>query len=530
MSRYQNYFLYLYRILFGMSFCYAAVFVIARQKTFQSGFPRLSMSIEGIFFALAAGCFLVPRFSLPVRLYDEGLILTGSWQFARGLLPYRDFYDIYGPGQMMALGSLFALFGKSLLVARMYDFLLRIALSLLAWGIVRPNLSPVPRVLAHFSLVCWLIGFGNTLSPIVPCFACLFSAVLLLVHSEGGGHTRERFLAGIFAGLAVLFRHDIGTLATLLLAVALWILRPAAGESRTFRRPLVFLSGAILFPLPIYGFLTLVTPFGILWRQLIQMPFSVFPEYRAVPYPSVSGLLSSPAFTVPFYLFPLMLAVSFTLAWVRSGNKEVPFWACAFLACLSASGIPQSLGRSDLAHLIPLALPVIPLFFLAAPRFGGAIRPLQILFALWSFARIPMPPMPELPESIPSGLEEAIQNCPPGPVFVGNRNHDRLTCNQPGLYFLLDRVPGSYFYWFDPGVVTTAAIQTEIIGELESNQVATIVLWDEPPHSEQNRSAEDSRTRILDPYIRDHYRPTADFPPYSVWTRVASPCDRPTIE
>lgn len=527
LSHYQGYYLYLYRILFGMLFCYASIFVLALRKSFHTGFARRASTIlEGLLFALAAGFFLVPRFFLPVRLYDEGLILTGGWQFALGLLPYRDFYDIYGPGQMMALGSLFALFGKSLLLAHAYDFLIRIAISLLAWRIVRPWLSPVSRILVHFSVVCWLIGFANSLSPVYPCLACLFSSVHLLARAEETDRPANRFLGGVFAGLAVLFRHDIGTLVILLLAAALWMLRPSTGKPRTFLRPVVFLGGAILFPLPVYGFLALATPFGILWRQLIQMPFSVFPEYRAIPYPSISGILFSPSFTLPFYLFPLMLVASSAFSWARSSS---PFRTCVFLACLSAGGIPQALGRSDFTHLIPLAMPAIPLFFLAVPP-AGLLRPLQVFFALWSFVRLPMPPRPGIPDSFPTGLAESIRDCPEGPVFIGNRNHDCLVCNQPGLYFLLDRVPGSYFYWFDPGVVTTAPIQSEIACELESKRIATIVLWDEPPHSEPNRSAEDSRTRILDPYIREHYRMSADYPPYSVWTRQADSEDRPLPE
>lgn len=62
------------------------------------------------------------RFAYP---YDEGLILVGATRVLSDDIPYRDFYSIYGPGQFYVLAALFKVFGPSVLVERLWDFLVR---------------------------------------------------------------------------------------------------------------------------------------------------------------------------------------------------------------------------------------------------------------------------------------------------------------------------------------------------------------------------------------------------------------------
>ena len=77
------------------------------------------------FTSLAAVCVLAAAIhllviQLIVNPYDESLILYGATRVARGGLPYRDFWTLYGPGSFYALGALFRLFGESVAVARAF--------------------------------------------------------------------------------------------------------------------------------------------------------------------------------------------------------------------------------------------------------------------------------------------------------------------------------------------------------------------------------------------------------------------------
>ena len=532
LSHYLSYFLYLYRMVFLLLAGFVAYFAITRPTAFSRRFPHLAIFFEAILMALLSIFVFSQRIPLEVGLYDEGLILTGAWQFSLGAIPYRDFYNIYGPGQVAILGILFSLFGKSIFVAHLYDLLIRVAITLVVWGILRPLVHPMLRLFAHVATICWLYYFGLTLYPVYPAlFFQLATIFVLLLPSTRPSSFPRYFCAGLLAGFSILFRHDIGTLFALLIFALLWVplIAPVVPTSQP-RPPVIFALGVILPPALVYGVFTFLVPIPVLWRQLVQMPLFVFPAYRSIPYPTPSHLLSSPGETAPFYMFPLIF-LTFTglslFQTFRTRTLPPPRRAVFFLATLAAAGIPQALGRSDIAHLLPFSLPLVPLFFLSFSQ-SKRLIPLVVIFLCWSAFYVYRPIVkriivPLYGDSIPPDigpLKEVICQSPPGPIFVGNRFHDSLSVNHPGLYFLLDRLPATLYFSYEPGEITTAPVQSEIVCELEEKSVQTLVLWDESPVTEPNRAAEDSHARVLDPYIQGHYHRTVDIPPYSIWSRL----------
>lgn len=534
LSHYVAHFTRIYECVFvavviGLSFG-----LLASARFFRWLDSRWAFVVEGLLVVISGAVVLYHRLYLPVGLYDEGLILTGGWQVSLGLVPYRDFYNIYGPGQDVMLGALFLFFGKSLEVARLYDLCIQLAIVLIFWAFLRRHLSCFIRFVAHFSFVCWLVRFGSILYPVYPVLLCHLAALWVLSASCGIGFTGRRyFAAGMFAGVAVLFRHDIGTLFAGLLFVLLWwkTFTPR-NSSSPFCPPLSFALGVLPLPLIVYGSLAVVVPLPLLWFQLVQLPFCVFPAYRCLPYPSWKALVASPHAIIPFYLFPFVLLVSIglVLAYVIQRRcLDDRQRAIMLLLLLSLAGLPQALGRSDFPHLISLALPAIGVFFLVLPACKGSFL-LAFAFLCYSVADVWHPVVNHaifpstfdaaIPKEVVA-LREVVKNCPSGPIFVGNRMHNRLVVNQPGLYFFLDRLPGTFYFHFDPGVVTTAPVQEIITHDMEINKVNTIVLWDEPPHNEPNRSSEDSQVRILDSFIRSNNCLFADIAPYSIWTRFS---------
>ena len=69
-----------------------------------------------------------------------------------------------------------------------------------------------------------------------------------------------------------------------------------------------------------------------------------------------------------------------------------------------------------------------------------------------------------------------------------------------------------------PGVVTTAPVQTEIVGSLRRAHTRVVVRWLDPraEQVEPNGSSRSSGVHILDDYLKAHYRPLARYGVYQV--------------
>jgi hypothetical protein len=92
-------------------------------------------------------------------------------------------------------------------------------------------------------------------------------------------------------------------------------------------------------------------------------------------------------------------------------------------------------------------------------------------------------------------------------LFVGAGRHDKIFVNNIVLYFLTNRRPATKWYHFDPGLQTSAAIQREMIAELEAKRPPVIVLdrgFD--AIQEPKASSESSHIVLLDDYLQTHYR------------------------
>src|SRR5262245_20225897 len=68
------------------------------------------------------------RLKTPINEYDEGFVVLNASRIIGGEILYRDFYAQYPPGQFYTLALIFSIFGKSILVARLYDLIIRVAI------------------------------------------------------------------------------------------------------------------------------------------------------------------------------------------------------------------------------------------------------------------------------------------------------------------------------------------------------------------------------------------------------------------
>lgn len=240
-----------------------------------------------------------------VNVYDEGDVRYGARQVLAGAVPYRDFWAIYGPAQYWTVAGLFKLLGASILTERIWDSLVRAALAATTYSIAR-RLTGRDMALVVWLLTLawlWLVRFYGY--PLLP--AALFGLLAVAHLLRGGAESTPRwtpFVAGMLAGIAAIFRPDIG--AYTLLAAAIWIVtNGAAGlgddasppARRTPARARVarfgcLVAGAGVIGLPVLIYLISTVPLEDLSLQLIVYPATVYPGTRALPFPSLVAPIS----------------------------------------------------------------------------------------------------------------------------------------------------------------------------------------------------------------------------------------------
>lgn len=105
-------------------------------------------------------------------------------------------------------------------------------------------------------------------------------------------------------------------------------------------------------------------------------------------------------------------------------------------------------------------------------------------------------------------------------IFVGLTRHDKVFINDVSSYFLTQRLPVTKWHHVDPGLQTSADIQTDIAKDLEQKKPRFIWLestWDNK--NEPNDSAKSSGVFILDDYIKQHYQLAKSFGQIAIWQR-----------
>ena len=62
---------------------------------------------------LGSAAYLYPFLRVLWRVGDEGTLVYGAQRVAEGAVPYRDFFEVMGPGTFYWLGLFFKLFGTT---------------------------------------------------------------------------------------------------------------------------------------------------------------------------------------------------------------------------------------------------------------------------------------------------------------------------------------------------------------------------------------------------------------------------------
>lgn len=514
-----------------------------------------------LFVAMVSAAVVLLELRTPVNVYDEGNILTGAQRILAGEIPVADFWTVYPPGQFYVVASMLALFGNDVLAPRLYDSLVRAAIVVLGFAFAKrlAGIKAAAPVAVVFCLGLAAVD-GHYLYPVTPAFLLGLASIAVWhrsVSTATGPRSRRIGLAasGALAGLATWFRWDIAGYALLgLFAVNLWLaLRPNEANRTIGREALRYGCFAAIATAAVgYGALILRAGPQAVWTQLVVFPITGMREARWLPHPPLWPIDPRPAGAwVGFYLTLLALVVgvsALAAAVVRTTRPAT--WEQVAALCCGLFGLAlfmQTLVRFDRSHLLSAAL--MAMFTVsvgfalsevgtASHRLLAALLGCVLVVGLYSPVRVSWPNTRDYSRfgchsdlqrsacvAIDAGQASAVAyveavTALDERIFVANTRNDRFLTNDSSCYFLANRLPATRYHELHPGIADTAAVQSEIVSEMEAARVNCVVLFAAPESVEPNLSSMGRGVHILDDYLDESFVPVVSFGDYHVLART----------
>ncbi len=474
-------------------------------------------------------------------------MLVGAERILQGEVPYKGFFSQYTPGQYYALAVLFKIFGISVLTERIYDIIIKSLLSLFVFLIIKLVSS---NRYALFGWVMSLIWGGHINFPAYPVYPSLLfiyiSIYLLLLYFK-----QDKIfyinLSAISIVFAILFRHDLGGLAAIIITLVL-ILRRITKVQLSWAPLIHFLATAVLTGLPVIIYLFLYSDIKALISNLIIFALGNFQKFQDIPYPRHISL-----HTLPFFVFPGILLIGLiTAVFFMKHKSDNPLtYGILLIGLIGSVFIIQTGGRSDIVHLLPLGLTSVllaPILLYALPMeisFSKHQHRLLVISFIVVFAITLYEPIkirinffPEhymvrainldIPRAryIPlreTDIKHVIsfikQNTSPNEyIYSGLKDHDALLFNNALVYFLSKRRCATRYHEMNPGFTTLPDVQSEMVNELKDKDVRLIVLvsglWNAPDINKYKQDFD-----ILDNYIRDNFELKESIGMYEMWMK-----------
>jgi 4-amino-4-deoxy-L-arabinose transferase-like glycosyltransferase len=320
-----------------------------------------------IVLALGSAAYLYLFLRVLWRVGDEGTLVYGAQRVAEGAVPYRDFFEVMGPGAFYWLGFFFRVFGTSWLVTRAVLLITGVATTLILYWLARrlhPEAAILPAILMLvITIPLWPATNHHWDSNL---FALLsFGAFLLWLDRSGSWLL---LTAGGLAGVTTFFLQQKGVLLLAAYILLLWILQRKRSEFISSTVPLLcgYLVVVAVVVLSFYaaGALPDFVYANIIW------PLSNYHKVNSVPYAfglvdwywnswvsSLSSILSpAVAYSAASVLFIPLLMVSalpallvilaFTNRVETFNRTTLPYWIAGSALWLS------EVHRADMPHLI----------------------------------------------------------------------------------------------------------------------------------------------------------------------------------
>ena len=356
--------------------------------------------------ALFSILYFAPFLRILSQNGDEGTLIDGAVRVAEGQVPFRDFFEVMGPGTFYWLALFFKLLGTTWFASRICLLVTTVAITVVLYYLARrlhPGLGAVPVIFfVAVSFHSWNAISHHMDSTLFGLLAFL-AFVYWMDRANPGedcanpGEVRRPyalFLAGIAAGLTSWIMLPKGVLLCLSFVVLLWTLyrkKPIFWTSlrvllggyllvMTIVVTMFWLAGGLadmihanlIWPLTNYGGANGV-PYGLEFQQMYWTAFTMSLSKVVSPVTSnaISGFLSVP-FIVVMGLPLVLLALCVRYRRSAFDRATLPYWVagCAFWL--------SEIHRKDLVHIVFGS----PLFILLAFYYCRRLRSRAVSYAL----------------------------------------------------------------------------------------------------------------------------------------------------
>lgn len=517
---------------------------------------------------LASLIYTFPVYDKYWAPFDEGIIAVAAQRLLAGEIPYKDFFIVmYPPGQIYVLAGIFKLFASSLIAGRIYAVLISVAISMSVFFITRILTSNV--VVSVFSWLVVLTSLSPRLgaipAPIWPGMLLAILSIYIFIRYLKDPKSSSIFIAGLAAGAAILFRHDIGIFAALAILFPLLI---EALNKKSVRNIIYFASGTLFITIPWAAYFINVSASKDIFDSLIAFTF-VHQKTAVLPLPKPCfdlnmifhgslHFINVNQFYLPIVVYGYMLISLLTRAFRRSRRIETEGLSSLSILLFGIFTFNQVRIRADSAHLLTVLAPAVILSasilcdaFSYAVRFklrylaryitGVVVAMLLCLLMIKNidkymkntyikvfrkdivkvgFERGAIYLPKEEAQDVLNAVKFIKDNTRPGDhIYIGNMAHWKDDFGGSTiLYFLTDRLPSTKFYELLPGLITDKGVQLEIKNSLAAKDVRLIVLQDVEVPGPQR--AEVSKDRLLlDDFIERQYKAIARFGKYNIYMR-----------
>ena len=485
-----------------------------------------------VLLALGSAAYLYPFMRVLWRVGDEGTLVYGAARVAEGAVPYRDFFEVMGPGSFYYLALFFKLFGETWLVTRAVLLVTGVLLTLVTYWLARrlgSRSSLLPAILLLvFSLPLWPATNHHWDSNLFALLA--FAAFLSWLDSS---RTWFLFAAGALAGVTTTFLQQKGVLLLAACLVLLWLLRRE--RPGLLRGVATLLAGylTIVAALTVYFYAAGALP-ELIYANIIW-PFTNYHSVNSTPYAyglrelywnSWISLLASASSRIPVYgaasifVLPILVLAGLPvlLLILAAGQRSVafnrttlPYWIVGSALWLS------EVHRMDMTHLIygsPVFLILCTYLWQSRQekfwRYGTATLAISIvLFAAFNAlvaqaaqARMITRRGVVYTFAQDAALEFLDKNVPAG--------QDVFVYPYYPMYYFLSGTDNPTRYSILMYHINTDAQFREVVTALEQKKVR-YVLWDtlvDGPNLKQWFPAYTQPSReklIMEPYLMEHY-------------------------
>ncbi len=482
-----------------------------------------------IFVAIAASYFYAFMRTLP-QVSDEGTLISGAERVIQGQTPYRDFFEIMGPGTFYWLALFFRIWGVSWLATRIEVMVTSLATALLLYFLSR-------RMNLRYPFLPAVLFFGTAFGLLWPAvshhgdsnlFALLAFAVFVVWLEK-----RLWFLlplSGALAGVTTCFMQPKGALLLVAFCASVWLLNRK--EGRAFLHLACLAAGYALVLMMAAGYFWHRHALPGLIYATITFPMMEYSGVNSVPYgmglfsfyghrwaavlsESFSPALGYPITTfllIPFIAVALLPALLLAIAvWGRKqafSREAVPYWLCGFAVWFS------ELHRKDIMHLVyGSSLLLILCCSLYEEILGSRIRnwlsSLTVFATALALVNFLVVLTAQTKIETRRGSAYAYRSDEVLALLNANIKPGEETFvypYRPLYYFLLNAPNATRYSLLMQGYNTGSQFQ-EVLKELENKKVCHVV-WDATVA--QNMAwafpQAPAKAALLEPYLQTHYR------------------------